>query len=110
MGIRIPFPRKPNMNQDLDLHVALRDAQHPRAVMDAVLVAIDGIPLSHLRCLPTALRPRSLHSRADVEHWGRRLDTPQALEQPARPFMRAFFTAALLRLDEIGPARRPRAA
>lgn len=74
--------------------------------MDAVLDAVRGIPAGHLARLPVPLTPRSLNSRADVEHWARRLDTPEAVAEPAWPFLREYFTAALERLDAIGPARR----
>lgn len=92
-----------------DWRVALRDATHSRAVMDVLLQAVSAIPPALLDTLPVHFRPRSLASRDDVEHWGRRLDTAQAIAQPARALMREYFTAGLLRLNEIGPVRRARA-
>ena len=99
--------RKTEMNPDTEWPIALRDAQHPRAVMDAVLAAIGRIPAAQLQCMPAAFTPRTLNSRADVEHWHRRLEAPNPPSDSTSAFMRAYFAAALLRLDEIGPARRP---
>ena len=92
-----------------DWRVALRDATHSRAVLDVLLQAVAAIPPVLLDPLPVHLRPRSLASRADVEHWGRRLDMAQALAHPARTLMREYFTAGLARLNEIGPFRQARA-
>lgn len=98
------------MKPNPEWQLAMRQAVDPRAVMDIALHAVSRLPRAHLESLPPHLTPRRLESREDVEHWVRRMDIPAAMAQPARPALRQIFLAALLRLDEIGPARRRGAA
>lgn len=88
--------------------IAMQRAGDAHAVIDIVLLAVSRIPHAELRKLPAHHTPQRLHSREDVEHWARRMDGSEDMEQPARSALRRILLAALARLDEIGPARRRR--
>ena len=91
-------------------HPGLLQASHLRAVIDAIMHAMDRIPAADRGQLPAQLTPRRLDSREDVEHWSRRLDIEEVRAQPVGRLLRELFSAALRRMDEIGPARsRPQA-
>ena len=102
-------PRVSNATQSdrTPWHDKLRRASSANEVLHLVRNAMPLFGAKGCEALPEGSWPKSINSRADVEHWAHRLCDP-ALggEHRALDSLRSLFAAAIVRLNEIGPRRR----